>query len=138
MNRADLQALTDLRVQEATVLLNGGCFAGAYYLIGYAVQCALKACIAKQFREFDFPDKDLVIRSYTHDPQKLLNLTGHKSEHDQAQQADPDFAANWNLVSAWSEEARYMPVIAEPNARALFAAATDLQHGVLPWIKRLW
>ena len=33
----------------------------AYYMIGYCVECALKACIAKQIRRFDFPDKKLVL-----------------------------------------------------------------------------
>jgi HEPN domain-containing protein len=30
------------------VLLEAGLYAGAYYLAGYAVECALKACIAKK------------------------------------------------------------------------------------------
>jgi hypothetical protein len=47
MNRNDLQNLSRLREKEAKVLLDNGCFAGAYYLLGYAVECALKACIAK-------------------------------------------------------------------------------------------
>jgi hypothetical protein len=56
MNRADLQALADLRVKEATILLDANCFEGAYYLLGYAIECALKACIAKQIKQHDFPD----------------------------------------------------------------------------------
>jgi HEPN domain-containing protein len=47
MNRADLQQLAELRITEAKVLLDNGFYAGAYYLAGYAVECALKACIAK-------------------------------------------------------------------------------------------
>ena len=46
MNRADFQRLADVRIDEAGVLLAAGRWSGAYYLAGYAVECALKACIA--------------------------------------------------------------------------------------------
>ena len=59
MNRSDFQKLTELRITEARVLLESKCYEGTYYLIGYAVEFALKACIAKQTREYDFPDKNL-------------------------------------------------------------------------------
>ncbi len=35
-----------------------GMWEGTYYLAGYAVECALKACIAKQIIAEDFPDKE--------------------------------------------------------------------------------
>jgi HEPN domain-containing protein len=47
MNRADLQSLSNLRLADARALLSAGRFAAAYYLAGYAVECALKACIAR-------------------------------------------------------------------------------------------
>ncbi|MCH9011178.1 MAG: HEPN domain-containing protein, partial [Chloroflexi bacterium] len=78
MNRADLQEISSLRVEEARVLLRNGYYSGAYYLIGYAVECALKACIAKQIRRYDFPDRKLVNDSYTHDLEKLLGVSGLK------------------------------------------------------------
>lgn len=57
MNRYDLQKLAVLRVKEGKVLLDNKCYEGAYYLLGYAIECALKACIAKQTKKFDFPEK---------------------------------------------------------------------------------
>src|SRR5919106_3680906 len=39
---------------------------GAYYLAGYAVECGLKACIAKQVRRHEFPDRTTVNQSHTH------------------------------------------------------------------------
>jgi len=42
MNRADFQQLADERISEAAVLLAASKFSGAYYLAGYAVECALK------------------------------------------------------------------------------------------------
>jgi HEPN domain len=71
MDRRGLQELSRVRLKEATALLHIGLFDGAYYLAGYAVECALKACIAKETQRGEFPDKDRVISSHTH---KLLNL----------------------------------------------------------------
>ena len=56
MNRQDFQALARVRLEEAKALRDAGRPAGAYYLAGYTVECALKACIAKRTREHDFPN----------------------------------------------------------------------------------
>ena len=49
MNRQDLQKLPRTRAREAKVLLDSGRFSGSYYPIGYAVECAIKSAIAKQY-----------------------------------------------------------------------------------------
>ena len=54
MNRQDLQNLALTRLEEVEVLLNNHKYSGAYYLSGYVIECALKACIAKQTQEFDY------------------------------------------------------------------------------------
>lgn len=43
LSRSDFQRLADVRIAEAKVLLDAGMWDGAYYLAGYAVECALKA-----------------------------------------------------------------------------------------------
>lgn len=58
MNKKILQALAEARVADARALLNAKRFDAAYYLAGYAIECALKACIAKRTRRHDFPDKE--------------------------------------------------------------------------------
>ena len=55
MDRKDFQELSRVRLKEATALLRLGLFDGAYYLAGYSVECALKACIAKGTQRFEFP-----------------------------------------------------------------------------------
>jgi hypothetical protein len=45
-------------------------------LAGYSVECGLKACVAKQIREHDFPDRQFVLDSYTHDLNRLIGLAG--------------------------------------------------------------
>ena len=60
VNRQDLQSLARTRHAEAKALLRAGRSDGAYYLAGYAVECGLKACIAKATKRYDFPEKKSV------------------------------------------------------------------------------
>jgi len=89
MNRIDLQGLTEIRLKEAQVLFEHGCFEGAYYLVGYVIECALKSCIAKQIKEHDFPDLKLVKDSYTHDLDKLLSISGLRNELEKEVKTNP-------------------------------------------------
>ena len=138
MNRNDLQNLSRLRVRESRVLLDNRCFAGAYYLLGYAVECALKACIAKQVKHHDFPDRKFVNDSYTHDLEKLLNLSGLKDELLRTAQSQPSLAVNWAITKDWSEQSRYRQDISAVMAKDLYSAVTARKHGVLSWLKTYW
>ena len=66
-DRATFQQLAEERLAEARALLKAGHPSGAYYLAGYAVECALKAKIAMQFRANEIPDRSLVNKAYDHD-----------------------------------------------------------------------
>jgi HEPN domain-containing protein len=138
MNRHDFQVLATQRVREAKVLLDNQCFPGAYYLLGYAVECALKACIARQTNRFDFPDRKTVNDSYTHDLEKLLSVSGLKVEHDNEVKSNPQFADNWAITKDWSEEARYSVDISRAEAENLYYAVTARGNGVLAWLKKWW
>ena len=98
MNRADLQQLAMLRIAEAKALLAAGFPAGAYYLAGYAIECAIKACIAKAVQQFDFPDKDRVNKSYQHNLVELLKPAGLESELKDAISKSKVFEGNWAIV----------------------------------------
>ena len=78
MNRPDFQQLAEVRIREAHALLKDGHSDGAYYLADYAVECALKACIAKNVKQHEFPPPQKVVGEsyYTHDRNKLLVTTG--------------------------------------------------------------
>lgn len=76
MNRTYFQRIAKMRVNEAKALLDGGHYPGAYYLLGYAVECALKACVAKQVKRYDFPDKKVANEAFTHDLEKLVKVAG--------------------------------------------------------------
>lgn len=79
VNRSDLHQLVRIRLAEARLLLQAARYEGAYYLSGYAVECALKACIAKQVKKFDFPDKRLALDSHSHNLEQLLGVSGPSS-----------------------------------------------------------
>jgi len=138
MNRKDLQYLADLRIKEAKVLLDNKCYEGAYYLAGYAVECALKACFAKQIQKHEFPDKKMVNDSYTHNLEKLLEVAGLKNEFQGEIQKNSMLFDNWLIIQDWSEQARYLSAISEQKAQNIIAAITDQQSGVLRWLKKLW
>lgn len=138
MNRAEFQKLADLRAREAGVLLAARCYDGAYYLAGYAVECALKACIAKKIRRYDFPPaRGQVDSYYTHDLARLFRAAGLEDEFVRSRADDAALSKNWNIVESWSEQSRYARA---PKQRALdlYKAVTDAQHGILPWLKTHW
>ena len=138
MDRSDLQILAEARVADAEALLRGGRWAAAYYLLGYAVECALKACAAKQFREHEVPDKTIVNDFYTHRLDKLLNISGAKVALEAQAAADPRFQVNWNAVRDWNEAYRYDHSTTEAKARDMLVAVADPSSGVLPWLKTQW
>ncbi|MDZ7361790.1 MAG: HEPN domain-containing protein [candidate division KSB1 bacterium] len=125
------------RIKEAKVLLETGYFDGAYYLAGYAVECALKACIAKQSLRYEFPDKTRVLDSYTHDFAKLLRAPNLTTELQKEIKTNGVFRNKWQIVERWSEEARYQTVTSQA-AMALYSAIADRQNGVLSWLKKYW
>lgn len=138
MNKSDLEALVDIRVNEAKLLLDNRRFEGAYYLLGYALECAIKACIAKQVKEHDFPDKQLANASYTHKLSDLLGVAGLKQKLQEKEEADEDFRLNWAVVKEWSEDARYEHTIEETMAKDFFEATTNDKSGILVWLKNWW
>jgi hypothetical protein len=137
VNRKDLQSLSRVRLREARALLGLGLNDGAYYLAGYAVECALKACIAKRTLRYDFPDKKLVQDLYTHAPGGLVNKAGLATELKEHLAADPRFRSNWELAGLWSAESRYN-VHSKEEADLLVRAVGESRHGILAWVKRYW
>jgi hypothetical protein len=138
MNRTDLQILADDRLKDAGVLVVNGRFGAAYYLAGYAVECALKACIAKLTKAEDFPIKNSTNAVYIHDLKKLAATPRVEVAIAKLSGSDQDFKNNWEIVSWWSEESRYDRSIDQPLAEMMLDAVSDPQHGVMQCIKQYW
>lgn len=138
LNRKTLQQLAKLRRQDARALLQAGRFQASYYLMGYSVECAIKACIAKKVREHDFPDKELVQKVYTHNMVDLLHAAGIKPDFDEAGKQNPALLVNWAVVKDWSPNGRYEVGVTARQAEDLYSACTARKNGVLNWIKKLW
>ncbi len=136
MNRADLQQLAATRLRESKVLLDAGEWSGSYYLCGYCVECALKAVVAAQVNQGDFPDKKLAEAVYTHDLVKLRGLAGLGEDVPHGQ-LGPSQNVNWLVAKDWREQSRY-ETKSETEARSLYEAVSDPTEGVLPWLRTRW
>lgn len=138
MNRADFQKLSNLRLQESKALLAAGFSEGAYYLAGYAVECALKACIAKHTKEHDFPpDRKQIEDIYTHDLGRLVIAAGLSADLRKLIDGDPPSLLDWNTIKDWSEKSRYDHKN-QAEAQALLDAIERNKGGLLPWVRLHW
>mgnify|MGYP001156658405 CR=1 FL=1 len=138
MQRRDFQDLANRRLREAQLLYNNRLYSGAYYLAGYAIECALKACICKKTRKGDFPrDRKALENIFTHDLEKLIKGAELTVLHQTYMQADQAFAVNWATVKDWSEETRYQ-VHTQKKARDFLQAINDPTSGIIAWLRNYW
>jgi hypothetical protein len=101
------------------------------------VECGLKACIARQFRRYDFPDKKTVNDAHTHDLKKLVGIAWLEDARLLRIAEDEAFRRNWDFAIEWSEASRYR-ITNRAESGALLDAIMEEEHGVLPWIKAFW
>lgn len=100
VNRKELQDLSKIRLKEAAALLHLGLFDGAFYLAGYAVECGLKACIAKGTRRGEFPDRRKVESSHSHNLLQLIKVAGLDEQCSIHAGRDPAFRFNWDYFTS--------------------------------------
>jgi len=137
MKRNDLKTLARLRLQETNILLREGAYPGAYYLAGYVVECALKACIARQTERHEFPNKERVNQSWSHSLPALVQIAGLQRSLTDESDSDGHFAAYWSVVKDWKPDARYISR-GQSEAEEIVRAISDRNHGVLRWLRRHW
>ena len=133
-----MQILDEERLADAEVLLANGRFGAAYYLAGYAVECALKACIAKLTKAEDFPIKNSTSTVYIHDLKKLAAVAKVDVAITQLAKSDQVFSLNWEFVTLWSEESRYDRYVDQSLAQQMLDAVSDARNGVLQCIRQYW
>ncbi len=129
--RAEFQALAETRLEEAKALLDAGKWDGAYYLAGYAVEFALKACVIRCWMNTDAfpPDRKFSERCYTHEIETLVKLARLSDSLKVAINLDSTLGQYWLIVKDWSEEKRYHRMN-QGEAEALYNAVADIGHGV--------
>lgn len=137
MTRIDLQKLAQVKFDDAVLLCDHGRFGNSFYLAGYSVELGLKACVAKQIREHQIPDKALINGVYTHDFAKLVGFAGLSAILKQQQDDDQLFQSYWGITAEWQPDARYA-MNDSMSAELLLTAIGDPEHGVLQWIKAHW
>jgi hypothetical protein len=137
LTKIDLQKLAQVRLDDAILLLQNNRSSSAYYLGGYAVELALKACISKLFQPNVIPDKAFVDAVYTHKLDNLLSTAGLSVKFKADCTADHLLAAYWGVASQWRETSRYE--MWDPmSAAALLQAIHEPSHGVFQWVKQQW
>ena len=137
IHKSELAALAEEKARDASLLLEHGRYASAYYLAGYAVEIGLKAIIAGGFRNDTLPDRAFVNSVYTHRLNELTRLAGLAAELQAKQTASRRFRSNWAVVADWTEQVRYEQKDAV-SAKAMVDAICDDQDGVLQWLRTFW
>jgi HEPN domain-containing protein len=125
-NRREFQKLARIRLSDARALINSGNLEGAYHLTGLAVECALKACIAKNTKRNDFPPNLNSTRDiYSHDLSKLLTVAKLQTALDAERRGNAALDNKWAVVlKDWNINSRYavgglnMPEIYIERSRA--------------------
>jgi HEPN domain-containing protein len=144
IGRKDFQRLADERLEDAQALFVAGRYGCAYYVAGYAVECALKACIAKQTKAESYPPQD-TRDYYNHKLDGLLEFAGLRvqmkldpTDDQQVKEWKEKLGLNWSVVSAWRAQSRYESERYAPQAEKILEAIKDPQYGVLTWLRNRW
>ena len=109
-------------------MLDRQSYEGAFYLAGYAVECALKACIARKTQAYDFPPQDAKT-FYTHDLDILFSKADLKSLREVREQKVTKFKLNWAVVKDWKSVTRYEHQIDAKRARDCIMQSQTLDTG---------
>jgi HEPN domain-containing protein len=142
VDRKKLQNLAKTRVKDAKALLGRKRWSGAYYLCGYVIECALKACLLRHLGESGsvFGDQNYLKKladCWTHDLVKLVNLAGLDADFGAARGANAALARFWAVTKDWKETSRYEEKT-EAEARELYEAVSHKPDGVFRWIQSRW
>jgi hypothetical protein len=135
--------MTEERIKDAQALIRGKRWSFAYYVAGYAVECALKSCLLAQMIQtgWVFEDKAKIEECLTHDFGKLIRIAGLTNELNasltSSAASNGAFAKNWTTVIQWKVTDRYQSKT-KSESMTLRDAIIDEPDGVLPWIKKFW
>lgn len=105
---SELRKLARARLQDARVLAKAKRYDGATYLVGYAVEIALKARICRSLRWKSFPESTREFEGLTtfksHRLPLLLRLSGREET------VKTRLLPEWSAIASWDPETRYRPI----------------------------
>jgi HEPN domain-containing protein len=134
--RQTLQRLAIAKIEDARLLFQNGRYANAYYLYGYGVELALKACIARQIAAETIPDRAILKDVLDHNLGRLVALAGLAARLKDRRQ-EREFDVRWPVVAEWSVESRY-ELVDPVSATAMQDAIENAEHGVMVWLRQFW
>ena len=105
---------------------------------GTQLNVRLRRVLQKKTKRYDFPDKDVANKVWTHDLQKLLNLADLNIDLDKDVKHNKTLEINWAVIKDWSESIRYDQSISESQAKDFLSACSARNNGILNWIKKRW
>jgi hypothetical protein len=140
VTRLEWQQLAERWLVDAKRLLDDQRWSAAYYLVGYAVECGLKACVLVRVAagpEVIFGDKKFSEKCWTHSILDLVKMADLEGTREADAVANAVLGQNWLVVKDWSEKARYITT-SQQKAEKLYDAITDNANGVMQWIRVRW
>lgn len=112
----ELKKLSNTRLKDAAILHSNERYAASIYLVGYAVEIALKSVIARALSSSvkkslgHMPHKtseiDTLKKMMTHNLEDLLALTPGRVKKEIGTKRKAD----WSLIQSWNSEIRYEPL----------------------------
>jgi HEPN domain-containing protein len=140
MTRSEWQQLAERWLVDAKRLLDDHRWSAAYYVVGYAVECGLKACVLARVAgspEVIFDDKKFSEKCWTHSLVELVKMAGLEAARTADSAANPSLGKNWMVTKDWSETARYKTT-SHQKAKKLYDAIANNVDGVMQWIRVRW
>ncbi len=139
MTGDDLRQVVKTKLKAAKILFDAGEYTTAGYLLGYVVECSLKAVICKKLKLTNYPDSGKHFDIFaSHDFDRLLMLSGYSEEITLT--TNTTLFNNWSILTKdWKPEIRYsVTAYTANNIHDKIAALEDRADGFLVWIKKRW
>jgi len=139
LDRKTLKSVTNKKLKAAKILYGAGDYDTAGYLLGYVVECSLKAIVCKTLNLKEYPDTGRhqdVFASHSFD--RLLTLSGYSKDLNLSK--NKDLNDKWStLTKDWKPETRYNEgVFTKKVIEEKIEALEDSKKGFMAWVKTRW
>ncbi len=134
IKRQVLEELAAVRLNEAKKLLSAGCYAGAIYLGGYAVECYLKVAICAAL-DWD----ELRTTFQTHNLEELLVHSGLERKMQSSPPVRDSFTkirGLWTMEGNQAIRYRNPSEFKEDDALDFLRWVENSEYGVVSWVKQ--